>query len=165
MFSRPRILIREITSRPPYCINATFVHGTFLNNKSILNVLEPDDDIERLKVLCAVLNSRLMSECYRAFAVKAVRKLFPKIVIRNLREFPIPAKLGEARHNRTLEFNKISALVDLMMGIHKKLAAPKTPQDTTLLQRQIAATDRQIDQLVYALYGLTDEEIALIEKA
>ena len=105
MFSRPRILIREITSQPPCCINATFMYDTFLNNKSILNVFEPDDDIERFKVLCAVLNSRLMSECYRAFAVKAVRKFFPKIVIRNLREFPVPAKLGEAHHNRTLEFN------------------------------------------------------------
>ncbi|MGA8148173.1 MAG: N-6 DNA methylase [Gallionellaceae bacterium] len=165
MFSRPRILIREITSQPPYCINATFVHDTFLNNKSILNVLEPDDNVERLKVLCAVLNSRLMSECYRAFAVKAVRKLFPKIVINNLREFPIPVKLAESHQNRSLEFNKISALVDLMMDIHRRLAAAKTPQDTNLLQRQIDATDKQIDQLVYALYGLTDEEIALVEGA
>ncbi|HUX30543.1 MAG TPA: N-6 DNA methylase [Thiobacillus sp.] len=165
MFSRPRILIREITSRPPYCINATFVNDTLLNNKSILNVLEPGDDVERLKVLCAVLNSRLMSEFYRAFAVKAVRKLFPKIVIRNLREFPIPAMLRKAPYNKTPEFNKISALVDLMIGVHKKLSAAKTPQDTTLLQRQIAVTDKKIDQLVYALYGLTDEEIALVEGA
>lgn len=140
------------------------MHDTFLNNKSILNVFEPKDDIERLKVLCAVLNSRLMSECYRAFAVKAVRKLFPKIVIRNLREFPIPTKLGGANISKPREFHKISSLVDLMMDARKKLGAAKTPQDTTLLQRQIAATDNQIDQLVYALYGLTDEEIALVEK-
>ena len=33
----------------------------------------------------------------------------------------------------------------------------------TVLERQIAATDRQIDQLVYQLYGLTDDEIALVE--
>ncbi|MFA6901616.1 MAG: N-6 DNA methylase [Gallionellaceae bacterium] len=165
MFSRPRILIREITSQPPYCINATLVNDTFLNNKSILNVLEPSDNVDRLKVLCAVLNSRLMSECYRAFAVKAVRKLFPKIVINNLREFPIPAKLGESLQNRALDFRKIIALVDLMMDIHQRLATAKTPQDTTLLQRQITATDNQIDQLVYQLYGLTEDEIALVEGA
>lgn len=47
--------------------------------------------------------------------------------------------------------------------MNKQLATAKTPQDTTLVQRQIAATDNQIDQLVYALYGLTDEEIALVE--
>ena len=32
-----------------------------------------------------------------------------------------------------------------------------------MLQRQIEATDRQIDQLVYELYGLTEEEIAIVE--
>jgi hypothetical protein len=33
----------------------------------------------------------------------------------------------------------------------------------TLLQRQIAAADRQIDRLVDALYGLTEAEIATVE--
>jgi len=33
------------------------------------------------------------------------------------------------------------------------------------LERQIAATDRQIDRLVYELYGLTDEEIQIVESA
>jgi type I restriction-modification system DNA methylase subunit len=163
MFTQPRILIREITSQPPNCINATIVYDTYLNNKSILNVLEQHNDVERLKVLCAVLNSRLMSECYRAFAVKAVRKLFPKIVINNLREFPIPTELGESRKNSSPEFRKVSALVDLMMVSHNKLTTAKTPHDITQLQRQIAATDKQIDQLVYQLYGLSDEEIALVE--
>ena len=52
-----------------------------------------------------------------------------------------------------------------MLALHQQLAAAKTPQGTNLLQRQIDATDKQIDQLVYALYGLTDEEIALVEGA
>ena len=34
-----------------------------------------------------------------------------------------------------------------------------------MLQRQIEATDRQIDRLVYELYGLSDEEIAIVEEA
>lgn len=33
------------------------------------------------------------------------------------------------------------------------------------IQRQIDATDRQIDLLVYELYGLTDEEIRIVEEA
>jgi hypothetical protein len=33
------------------------------------------------------------------------------------------------------------------------------------LQRQIEATDRQINQLVYELYGLTYEEIAVVQQA
>ena len=40
---------------------------------------------------------------------------------------------------------------------------PRTPQEKESLQRQIAATDRQIDNLVYELYGLTEEEIKIVE--
>ncbi len=45
----------------------------------------------------------------------------------------------------------------------KQLSAVKSAGQKGILQRQIEATDRQIDQLVYQLYGLTDEEVALIE--
>ena len=37
------------------------------------------------------------------------------------------------------------------------------PADKELYQRQIQATDRRIDALVYELYGLTEEEIAVVE--
>jgi hypothetical protein len=43
------------------------------------------------------------------------------------------------------------------------LAAESVPQTRTVLQRQIEATDRQIDLLVYELYGLTEEEIKIVE--
>lgn len=39
------------------------------------------------------------------------------------------------------------------------------PAKRQALERQIAATDRQIDQLVYELYGLTDQEIRIVEEA
>lgn len=39
----------------------------------------------------------------------------------------------------------------------------RTGHYQTHLQRQIDATDRQIDKLVYELYGQTDEEIAVVE--
>ena len=41
----------------------------------------------------------------------------------------------------------------------------KTDHEKSLIQRQIKETDRQIDQLVYELYGLTDEEIKIVEEA
>lgn len=44
-----------------------------------------------------------------------------------------------------------------------QLPVAKTGHDQTHLQRQIDATDRQIDKLVYELYGLTEEEIAVVE--
>jgi type II restriction/modification system DNA methylase subunit YeeA len=39
----------------------------------------------------------------------------------------------------------------------------KNPNDKTRLEHEIEATDRQIDQLVYELYGLTEEEIKIVE--
>ena len=55
------------------------------------------------------------------------------------------------------------ALVERRLELHKQLAAAKTPTAKTMLQRQIEATDQQIDQLVYELYGLTEEEIGIVE--
>ncbi len=49
--------------------------------------------------------------------------------------------------------------------LHKRAAYATTSHEQTLLQRRIAATDQEIDQLVYALYGLSQEEIAIVEAA
>lgn len=162
MFTRPRILIREITNKPPYCINATLCEDVYLNNKSILNILEPEDNIRKIKILCAVLNSRLMTEFYRAFAVKAVRKLFPKIVIKNLREFPIPKSLVEYGIRKDKQVN-IIALVEKMHELQINLTVEKNPNASKLLRSHSDAIDRQLDKLVYELYGLTDEEIRIVE--
>ena len=53
--------------------------------------------------------------------------------------------------------NKIGALASRTA----RIAAPKTPTEKTVIRRQIEATDR----LMYELYGLTDEEIAVVEEA
>jgi len=50
-----------------------------------------------------------------------------------------------------------------MLALHQLLAAARTPQEQTALERQIAAADTQIDRLVYDLYGLTEEEIRIVE--
>jgi len=49
-------------------------------------------------------------------------------------------------------------LVEGMLKLHKRLGEVKTEHQKTVLQRQIEATDRQIDRLVYELYDLTEEE-------
>jgi len=41
----------------------------------------------------------------------------------------------------------------------------KTPDEKNAIQRQIDATDKQIDQLVYELHALTDDEIQIVEEA
>jgi predicted nucleic acid-binding Zn-ribbon protein len=60
---------------------------------------------------------------------------------------------------RTETFNK------RMLTLHKQLGEVKTDHEKTLLERQIEATDKQIDALVYELYGLTEEEIRIVEAA
>ena len=47
--------------------------------------------------------------------------------------------------------------------MHKSLASVKMPQEKESMQRQIQSTDGQIDKLVYDLYGLSEEEIVLVE--
>ena len=51
-----------------------------------------------------------------------------------------------------------------MLTAHQHLAAAKTPHEKSVHEAQIAATDRQIDRLVYELYGLTADEIKIVEE-
>jgi hypothetical protein len=62
-----------------------------------------------------------------------------------------------ARHDRMV------SLVEQMLSLHQQRAAAMTPHEKTRTERQIEATDHQIDRLVYELYGLTEDEISIIE--
>ena len=62
-----------------------------------------------------------------------------------------------ARHARRV------AQVEQMLALHKRRTAARTPHEQSVLAAQIAATDRQIDRLVYELYGLSEEEIRIVE--
>jgi len=54
-------------------------------------------------------------------------------------------------------------LVEAMLELHKRLGSAKSEAAKGVIERQIAATDAEIDRLVYALYGLTDKEIGIVE--
>ena len=56
-------------------------------------------------------------------------------------------------------------MVEKIIALHQKLEDAKTDHDKALIQRQIEATDKQIDRLVYELYGLTDDEIKIVEES
>jgi len=57
--------------------------------------------------------------------------------------------------------DKLVSLVERMLELHKR--SPRTPQEKESLQREIENTDKSIDRLVYELYGLTEEEIKIVE--
>jgi hypothetical protein len=61
------------------------------------------------------------------------------------------------------QHDKMVSLVEQMLALHKSLARAKSPQEKERLERQIEATDKAIDSLVYELYGLTEEEIRIVE--
>jgi hypothetical protein len=58
-----------------------------------------------------------------------------------------------------------NAMTSRMLDLHKQLAEAKTAHGKTNIQRQIDATDAQIDKLVYELYDLSDEQIKIVEGA
>nr|WP_303714659.1 hypothetical protein [Methanoculleus marisnigri] len=52
-----------------------------------------------------------------------------------------------------------------MLDLNKRLAAAKAPHEKEVLAGMIGTTDRQIGRLVYELYGLTEDEVAVVEGA
>ena len=56
-------------------------------------------------------------------------------------------------------------IVDLVKRFdqNRRLAAAKTPHEKEVLAGMIGTTDRQIDRLVYELYGLTEDEVGIVE--
>ena len=79
-----------------------------------------------------------------------------------IEHFPIRAinfadPADKSRHDRMV------SLVTQMLNLNKKLQDARLEQEKTMLSRQIEATDGAIDKLVYELYGLTEEEIVIVE--
>jgi len=73
-------------------------------------------------------------------------------------------RLDVSKNAQRKQHDRIVELVDQMLELHKQLHPAKNDRDKELLQRQIDATDREIDQLVYKLYGLSAKEIRVVEE-
>ncbi len=66
--------------------------------------------------------------------------------------------------NRVTDAERIEQLAERMLTLNAQSPA-NTPHEQAAGSRQLAATDQEIDQLVYELYGLTDDEIRIVEEA
>jgi hypothetical protein len=111
--------------------------------------------------LLGILNSKLLSAAIRASStpfrggyLALNRQYIERLPIRTLDSTDSADRVA---HDRMLK------LVDWMLGLHEQLAAAKSAAQKAIIQRQIEAADAEIDRLVYALYGLTAEEIAIVE--
>ncbi len=119
-----------------------------------------------LELLLGLLASKLVSAVYYlTLTGEGVRigggfHTYPKTI----RRLPVYEFKRPTSAQRTT-LAGIEENASCMLALYKQLEAAKTPTDKTAIQRQIDATDRQIDQLVYELYGLTDDEIRIVEEA
>ena len=108
--------------------------------------------------LLGVLNSRLFVFLYRLLALESGRVLAqvkPTVIAR----LPIAIDTnGEVTA-------KIARLSQKIVSLKATLGRARTDQERTVRERHVEATDRQIDILVYDLYGLTEGEIAIVESA
>jgi hypothetical protein len=143
-FTSPRILIMEVTRGNKYKITSAFVEEEYYNTPSIINVISKNNEVKHLKCLLGFLNSRLMTWIHLKKHSKALANTsIPKILVRETRGIPI----NEDLLNSEILEQKVESILSL------KKANPKA--DTSELESEI-------DDLVYELYGLNEEEIKII---
>ena len=65
----------------------------------------------------------------------------------------------KARHDRMV------ALVREMLELNNHLDRAEIDREKLIIRQEIGSIDRQIDSLVYGFYGLTMEEIAMVEES
>ena len=204
--------MREITSKYPKVLCATYIDKIFLNNLSIINILSKTNNRQELLYLLAVLNSSLISFYFEKITPKANRTMFPKVILQDLRKFPIYDATTEQQTSlaqkaeEMIELNKqlhngIDSAIELIkaeyqpkkinknlekfytLGVHpfieelekQKVKLSLSQKEELIswykekseklnqIQSEIDKLDKNIDQEVYKLYNLTEEEIKIIE--
>ena len=112
--------------------------------------------------LLGLLNSRLALFFFQqtCAALEGPAEAYLRFFGQYLEGFPVCLPEETSRRHNTME-----SLVDQAESLRQSQFTATTSLERTALQRQIEATDRQIDELVYKLYDLTDDEIRIVEEA
>jgi hypothetical protein len=154
--AKNKLITRQIGQYPVFALDARGYQC--LNSVFMVNVFEGGP--EPLYIL-AILNSRLIRR-YWTDRFYDRRRTFPKIKGTYLKELPIrlpqPDDADDAAHQAEL-----TSLARSMTVLYAERALRRTGTQREVIERQIDATDAEIDRLVYAMYGLTPEEIALVD--
>ena len=148
-FDMPKLILPDISLRGNFTID---VNGAYCANTAYII---PVDD----KYLLGILNSKLItfvyqniSSTYRGGYLRFIYQYLAKLPIRTI-DFDNPADV--AMHDEMVE------LVERMLDLHKQLPG-LAGEKRRIVSLQIERTDREIDGLVYGLYGMTDDEIAIV---
>jgi adenine-specific DNA-methyltransferase len=116
--------------------------------KTLQSITSPTDNKVDLMFLQAILSSKLINFWCENYLADDMNQTY-------LSKIPIAI-------NEELK-NQLVSLVTQMLESKKQLATAVTDSDKNFLQNKCSSIDRQIDKLVYELYGLTDEEIKIVE--
>ncbi len=152
-FEKPKIIIPAIVQKASYAFD---IQGHYSNDKTSIIAL---DDM----YLLGLLNSRLLDFIVHSTA-STKQGGYYEYKPMYVGKLPIRAIDATSATDQSAH-TQMTTLVTQMLDLNQKLSTARDPQTHTLLQRQIEATDRQIDQLVYQLYDLTAQEIELVEAA
>lgn len=139
-FVGKRMLVREITNPS---IFAALIEIEAYNDPSIIIVKESRD--YPIEILVGIMNSKLATFFHFNHSPKATKGAFPKILVQDIKEFPLPKVNSDER-------KILMRLVDDVTTIKKG----KSIADTSALEIQI-------DFLVYHLYGLTYDEVLIVD--
>ncbi len=140
-FNQERVLVREITN--PQII-ACKLSEMFVNDPQLISIIRRDQSYS-LNFLWAILNSKLATFYHFNHSPKATKGAFPKILVQDIKKFPLPIVSEFARQT-------IDRIVEDILNTKKN-----TPSANT------SALEQQIDLLVYHLYCLTYDEVLIID--
>lgn len=145
-FRNPRVLVREITNPR---IFAAYCTEEMYNDPAIINILASDENEFPLFALLGILNSKLGTYFHFNSSPKATKGVFPKILVNDLCDFPLP--------DHSKNEHSISILASQAVEFVARLE--KNPTDVELRE-----LDNLIDYRVYDLYGLSMQEREHVEK-
>lgn len=154
IFDQPKIIYPDIAKGPRFVLDETGFYPA--NTVYCLGISD--------KRLLGFLNSGLFWFCISKISIPfgtRAGKFRYRLISQYMEQVPI----ADALLADTVDAQRLVSLVDSMLALHKRLSAEHLPQRREQIQREIDATDRQIDAIVYQLYGLTKEEIAIVEEA
>jgi tRNA1(Val) A37 N6-methylase TrmN6 len=118
IYKGARILINRILSQDT--IHGVLVEKTFINNTDIFNLLPLPNTSITLKVLYALIVSKLCATYFKKKNINLNRKTFPKINVNTLEKFPVP-EISEENQQ------KIESLVDSLISLNDKIFKKKQP--------------------------------------
>ncbi len=154
----PKLLIRQVMGKRIYC---SLDQEGFYADQTIYLLLPKTNELYSPKYLLGILSSSLIA-FYFLKTSSDTKQTFPKIKGYQIEQLPIRT-IDFSNSAEKAQHDKLVSFVDNMLELQKKHHEVRMEQDKELYERQIKIVDTQIDGLVYELYGLTEEEIGIVE--